>query len=129
MDPAQLDKTSAITSRRPLLDVVIETTAGSRNKFTYDEGVGAFRLHKILPVGFEFPFDFGFVPGTLAEDGDPLDVLIIGDEPTFTGCIMCCEAVVVLFALRVPDVAQLKERGQKLSRGASLYERRFLNGS
>jgi len=98
LDPAQLDKTSAISSRRPLLDVVIETPAGSRNKFTYDEGVGAFRLHKILPVGFEFPFDFGFVPGTLAEDGDPLDVLIIGDEPTFTGCVMSVRLLGVLVA-------------------------------
>jgi inorganic pyrophosphatase len=80
------------------LDVVIETPAGSRNKFTYDEVVGVFRLHKILPVGFEFPFDFGFVPGTLAADGDPLDVLIVGDEPTFTGCVMSVRLLGVLAA-------------------------------
>jgi len=98
LDPPQLHKISAIASRRPVLDVVIETPAGSRNKFTYDEGVDAFRLHKILPVGFAFPFDFGFVPDTLAADGDPIDVLIVADEPTFTGCVMSVRLLGVLVA-------------------------------
>jgi inorganic pyrophosphatase len=98
MDLIALEKTNTKTGRRPLLDVVVETPAGSRNKFTYDEAVGGFRLHKILPVGFDFPFDFGFVPGTLAADGDPLDVLIVGDEPTFTGCVMSVRLLGVLAA-------------------------------
>jgi inorganic pyrophosphatase len=71
-----------------LVQVVVETPAGSRNKFRFDEKRGLFLLHKVLPLGAAFPFDFGFVPGTRAEDGDPLDVLVLGDEPTFTGCLV-----------------------------------------
>jgi inorganic pyrophosphatase len=70
------------------VSVIVETPAGSRNKFKFDEEQGLFLLHKILPAGTVFPFDFGFVPNTRAEDGDPLDVLVIGDEPTFTGCLV-----------------------------------------
>jgi inorganic pyrophosphatase len=98
MDLIALGKTNGRALRRPVLEVVIETPGGCRNKFTYDEHVGVFRLHKILPVGFKFPFDFGFVPGTLAADGDPLDVLIVGDEPTFTGCVMSVRLLGVLVA-------------------------------
>lgn len=50
--------------------------------------VGAFRLGKVLPAGAVFPFDFGFIPGTQAADGDPLDVLVLMDEPAFPGCIV-----------------------------------------
>lgn len=62
------------------VNVVVETPAGSRYKFKLDEQSGVFSLHKVLPVGASFPFDFGFVPGTRAEDGDPLDVMLLGDE-------------------------------------------------
>jgi inorganic pyrophosphatase len=75
-------------ARSGLVNVVVETPAGSRNKFKFDETRGLFLLHKVLPVGAAFPFDFGFVPGTRAEDGDPLDILVLGDEPTFTGCLL-----------------------------------------
>jgi inorganic pyrophosphatase len=75
-----------VGSRR--VNVVVETPAGSRNKFKLEEKSGFFLLHKVLPVGATFPFDFGFVPGTRAEDGDPLDVMVIGEEPTFTGCLI-----------------------------------------
>jgi len=68
--------------------VVVETPAGSRNKFKLDEQSGLFWLHKVLPIGAAFPFDFGFVPGTRAEDGDPLDVMVLGGEPSFTGCLI-----------------------------------------
>jgi inorganic pyrophosphatase len=71
-----------------LVNVVVETPAGSRNKFRFDEKRGLFLLHKVLPAGTSFPFDFGFVPGTRAEDGDPLDVLLLGEEATFTGCLV-----------------------------------------
>ncbi|HET9300900.1 MAG TPA: inorganic diphosphatase, partial [Candidatus Polarisedimenticolaceae bacterium] len=68
------------------VEVVIETPAGSRNKYLHDEDRGIFRLHKLLPLGTTFPFDFGFVPETLAEDGDPVDVLVLSAEPLFPGC-------------------------------------------
>lgn len=68
------------------LEVIIETPKGSRNKYKYDEEREVFTLHKILPEGFSFPFDFGFIPNTKGGDGDPLDVVLISQQPTFPGC-------------------------------------------
>ena len=70
------------------VEVTIETPAGSRSKYRYDEERQVFVLHKMLPLGAAFPFDFGFLPGTRAEDGDPLDVLVLSEEPAFPGCIV-----------------------------------------
>lgn len=70
------------------LNVVVETPKGCRNKYTYDEERGLFRLGGVLPAGAVFPFDFGFVPGTIGGDGDPLDVLVLMDEPAFAGCLV-----------------------------------------
>lgn len=70
------------------LNVIIETPKGSRNKFTYDEKRGLYKLGGVLPAGAVFPFDFGFVPATLGGDGDPLDVLLLMDEPAFVGCLV-----------------------------------------
>lgn len=74
--------------RRRRFNVVIETPKGSRNKFQYIPSVGMFALGKQLPAGAVFPFDFGFIPGTRAEDGDPLDAIVLLDTPTFPGCIV-----------------------------------------
>ena len=68
------------------INLVVETPRKSQNKFKYEEKRDAFKLSRALPAGFSFPFDFGFVPSTLAEDGDPIDVLLLMDEPTFVGC-------------------------------------------
>jgi inorganic pyrophosphatase len=65
---------------------IIETPKGSRSKYTYDPELEIFELSGLLPAGMSFPLDFGFIPNTLAEDGDPLDVLVIGDEPSAVGC-------------------------------------------
>jgi inorganic pyrophosphatase len=75
-------------ARQKTIDIVIETPKGARNKYVYDEKFKAFRLKKILPAGAVFPFDFGFIPGTMGEDGDPIDVLVIMDEPAYPGCII-----------------------------------------
>lgn len=71
-----------------LLNAIIETPMGARNKFIYDEKLGLFRLKKVLPAGFVFPFHFGFVPSTWAEDDGPLDVLVLMEEPAFPGCLV-----------------------------------------
>jgi inorganic pyrophosphatase len=71
-----------------LLQVVIETPRGSRNKYSFDVEQRVFRLKSSLPTGMAFPFDFGFVPGTIGGDGDPLDVLVLIEEPTFPGCVL-----------------------------------------
>ena len=80
------------------LNVVIETPKGSRNKFNYDESVGLFKLGGVLPAGAVFPFDFGFVPSTVGGDGDPLDVLVLMDEPAFAGCLVSARLVGVVEA-------------------------------
>jgi inorganic pyrophosphatase len=79
-------RSSAGASRAAAIEVVIDTPKGSRNKYKLDEARGVFLLHKLLPLGDAFPFDFGYVPDTRGDDGDALDVLVLGEEPTFTGC-------------------------------------------
>src|SRR5918997_31212 len=79
-------------------NVVIETPKGSRNKFDFDPELGLFRLGGVLPLGAVFPFDFGFVPSTLGGDGDPLDVLVLMDEPAFTGCLVPSNLIGVMEA-------------------------------
>ena len=82
------------------VNVVIETPKGSRNKFKFDPETGMFKLSKVLPEGMVFPYDFGFVPSTRGEDGDPLDVLVLMDEPAFPGCLVECRLVGIIEALQ-----------------------------
>ena len=70
------------------LMVVVEATRGSRNKFTYDDRRRLFALDGVLPAGASFPFDFGFIPSTRGEDGDPIDVLVLMEEPAFVGAVI-----------------------------------------
>jgi inorganic pyrophosphatase len=85
-------------SKDGTLNVVIETPKGSRNKFDFDEKTGMFKLGGVLPAGAVFPFDFGFIPQTLGEDGDPLDVLVLMDEPAFAGCLVPARLIGVIEA-------------------------------
>lgn len=78
------------------IQVVIETPKGSRNKYAYDETQRAFELKKVLPAGMAFPYDFGFIPSTRADDGDPVDVLVLMDEPAFPGCVLKCRTIGVI---------------------------------
>jgi inorganic pyrophosphatase len=70
------------------LNAVIETPKGSRNRYEFDERKEFFKLSEILSLGGSFPFDFGFIPQTLGENGDPLDVLLLMDEAAFPGCLV-----------------------------------------
>ena len=79
-----------------VIDVVIETPAGSHNKLKWDDAAGRFRLSHVLPAGMAFPFDFGFVPETKADDGDPIDVLVLTDAPLPVGCIVDARLIGVL---------------------------------
>jgi inorganic pyrophosphatase len=79
-----------------MLRVVIETPKGSRNKFAFNVKEHVFELKKVLPAGMAFPYDFGFVPCTEAEDGDPVDVLVLMDEPAFPGCVLTCRPIGVI---------------------------------
>jgi inorganic pyrophosphatase len=78
--------------------VIIETPRGSRNKYKYNQQTGRMKFSKVLPEGMMLPYDFGFIPETKAEDGDPLDVLVLSDEPMFPGCELECRIVGVLRA-------------------------------
>lgn len=88
---------------RSILNAVIETPGGSRNKFKFDETLGFFALSGVLPEGMVFPHAFGFVPSTRAADGDPEDILVIMDEPTFTGCVVPTRLLGVIEAEQTED--------------------------
>ncbi|MGI4757521.1 MAG: inorganic diphosphatase [Janthinobacterium lividum] len=91
---SQLENTSSNLERLApfnkdgVLQVVIETPKGSRNKYAWDHERRCFELKKVLPAGMVFPYDFGFIPSTRADDGDDLDVLLLMDEPAFPGCVL-----------------------------------------
>jgi inorganic pyrophosphatase len=78
--------------------VIIETPKGSHNKYAYNPDRGAFELSGVLPEGMSFPYDFGFLPSTLGEDGDPLDVLLLMDQPAFPGCVVASRLIGVIEA-------------------------------
>ena len=76
--------------------MIVEIPKGSANKYEYDGELGIFRLDRTLYSPMHYPGDYGFVPGTLAEDNDPLDILCLLDEPTFTGCLIEARPIGVL---------------------------------
>ena len=85
------------------VNVIVETPRGCRNKFKYDEKSDRFQLHTVLPAGAAFPYDFGFVPGTKADDEDPIDVLLLMDEPAFVGCVVASRLIGVIEAEQTED--------------------------
>ena len=93
-DPTRLRPVDA--DDKQMLRVVIETPKGSRNKFAFNTKEHIFELKKVLPAGMAFPYDFGFVPSTKADDGDPIDVLVLMDEPAFPGCALSCRPIGVI---------------------------------
>ena len=93
-DPSRLK--SLDQDDKKIVQVVIETPKGSRNKYAFDQEQKVFELKKVLPAGMTFPYDFGFIPRTLAEDGDPVDVLALMDEPAFPGCLLKCRLIGII---------------------------------
>lgn len=79
-----------------LIHAIVETPKGSRNKYAFQEDSGLYLLKKILPAGTAFPLDFGFIPGTRAADGDPLDVLVITEQSSYPGCLMKCRPIGII---------------------------------
>src|SRR5882757_1766255 len=82
---------------------IIETPKGSRNKFDYDPESDLFMLAGLLPEGMMFPFDFGFIPSTLGEDGDPLDILVLMDAPAHVGCLIEVRIIGIIEAEQTED--------------------------
>lgn len=104
------------------LNTTIETPKGFRNKYKFDPNSGLFRLSGVLPSGAVFPFDFGFIPSTLGEDGDFLDVLVLMDEPAYTGCLITTRLVGVIEAEQT-EKSKKKERNDRLIAIASKSHR------
>lgn len=75
------------------LTCIVEIPKGSRNKYEYDPDIGAIKLDRFISASVVYPTDYGYVPDTLAPDGDPLDVLVCVSEPTFPGCFVLAKAV------------------------------------
>lgn len=101
MDLASL--TNELNRKNRTCRVVIETPKGRRNKFDYEPELEAFTLGGLLGEGLSFPFDFGFVPSTVAEDGDPIDIMILMDEPAHVGCILDVRLIGVMEATQTED--------------------------
>ncbi len=79
-----------------LVNLVVEIPAGSRNKYEYLADAGVMALDRVLHSSVRYPFDYGFIPNTLAEDGAPLDAMVIMEEPTFAGCLIQARPIGVL---------------------------------
>ncbi len=78
----------------------VETPKNSNAKYNYEPKCGGFVLAKYLPLGSVFPYDFGFIPGTVGEDGDPLDIIVISEQGTFPGCILKCRIIGAIKAIQ-----------------------------
>jgi inorganic pyrophosphatase len=109
-DPSRLAPLDA--DEKQIIQVIIETPKGSRNKYAFDQQDRIFGLKKVLPAGMTFPYDFGFVPSTLADDGDPVDVLVLMDEPAFPGCLLKCRIVGIIQATQ--GTKKKKERNDRI---------------
>ena len=109
----------AVLSETPTYDdksrlrVVIETPKGSQVKYAYNPVCDCFELKTVMPEGMTFPYDFGFVPSTLGEDGDPLDVLVLMDFPVVPGCILTVRPIGAI-------KAEQKDKGKKWARNDRL---------
>ena len=112
---------SAFDEESGNLNAVVETIKGSRNKFAYDETLGLFRLKGVLPAGASFPFDFGFVPSTRGGDGDPLDVLVLMDEPAFAGCLVPARLIGVITARQTERDGTVEENDRLIAVAADSH--------
>jgi inorganic pyrophosphatase len=92
-----------LDSKRLQCRAIVETPKGRRNKFDYDPESDLFKLGGLLPEGMMFPFDFGFIPSTQGDDGDPLDVMVLLDEPAHVGCLLDVRIIGVIEAEQTED--------------------------
>jgi len=102
------------TKKIKTITAIVESPKGCGYKYDYEPDIRHFKLNKILPAGLVFPFDFGFIPGTKGEDGDPLDMIVISELASFPGCAIDCRVIGAI-------VAEQTERD-----GKSMRNDRFL---
>src|SRR5215475_8701302 len=96
-----IERLKVFDKHRGYVNVVVETPKGSRVKYAYDPESGLTGMKQRLPEGMMFPFNFGFIPSTKAEDGDPLDILLLNKEPLFPGCLVKARLVGIIKAEQV----------------------------
>ena len=113
MQPETLMRLEPRDPQTGLVRVVIDTPGGSRNKYKFDSDLGVFKLSRVLPAGMSFPFDFDSIPGTRAEDGDALDILVLSEAPLFVGCLVHVQLVGII-------------RAQQTERGTTIRNDRLL---
>jgi len=118
--PHQLD------AKKCVCRAIIETPKGSRNKFDYDPDAELFMLGGLLPEGMMFPYDFGFIPSTLGEDGDPLDILVLMDAPAHVGCLIEVRIVGIITAEQSSD-GKKETNDRLLGVAIHSYEHQHLN--
>ena len=94
---------STFANKGKHIHAVIETPKGSAAKYNFDAETGLFKLKKNLPEGMAFPLHFGFIPNTLGGDGDPVDVMVLMDEPSWPGCFIECKVLGVIEAEQKED--------------------------
>jgi inorganic pyrophosphatase len=109
-------------NKQKMVTAMIECPKGYNQKFDFDPEEKRFKLSNILPAGLVFPFDFGMIPGTKGQDGDPLDIIVVSESTTFPGCLVDCRIIGALKAeqterdgntmrndrfIGIPDVSQL----------------------
>jgi inorganic pyrophosphatase len=104
--------------KRGACRAIVETPKGRRGKMDYDPKTDTFRLKTLLPEGMSFPLDFGFVPATLADDGDPLDVMILADEANASGTMLDVRLIGVIEAEEVEH--DRKERNDRILAAAAV---------
>jgi inorganic pyrophosphatase len=98
MARTRLSRLAPLDTKSGHVHAIIETPKGCRNKYEYDEDLDLFTLAGVLTAGSVFPYDFGFIPSTVGGDGDPLDLLVLMDESTFTGCFLKVRLIGVIEA-------------------------------
>ena len=113
-------------AKHRLCKAIIETPKGRRNKFDYDPEFRLFKLGGLLPEGMMFPYDFGFIPSTLADDGDPLDVMVLLDEPAHVGCLLDVRIIGVIEAEQVQK-GKAEENDRLIAVAVHSYNHRNVN--
>ncbi|MBK7972920.1 MAG: inorganic diphosphatase [Deltaproteobacteria bacterium] len=111
--PSDLTELPAFAAGSRLVHVVIDTPRHSRCKYKYEPALGAFVVKKLLPVGAVFPHAFGFVPSTRGGDGDPLDVLVVCEEPLIVGCVATVRIAAVMLAEQREHAARAPRRNDR----------------
>lgn len=104
-----------VPKEKDLVFAVIESPAGTRHKYAFEPEYGIMRLKMTLAEGLMWPYDYGFIPQTLGDDGDPIDILVLNEAPTFSGCLL---------DVRVIGGILLKKNGVKNNRLVACPRRR-----